>query len=333
MRNTRSRKYQMTINNPAEHGWNHEAIRKEIKDKWDNVIYYCMCDEIGNEEKTMHTHVFIQFKNPVYFSSIMKVFPAMHIEDARGTAKENRDYIRKEGKYENTEKAETNLKETFEEYGELPLEGQGRRNDMRELYMMLKDGYSNTQIMERNPDNILNLHSIDKARLEIQSEQFGSVRRLDLMVIYVCGSTGVGKSRDILDKHGDTDVYRITDYKNPFDTYSGENVLVFEEFRSDIQIGSMLNYLDIYPVKLPARYNNKQACYKFVYIVSNWKLEDQYRNVQREQPETYEAFLRRIKKVRIYSQSGVFQEMDTKEYLRGWRSSVEEKTPFEKEEQ
>lgn len=115
------------------------------------------------------------------------------------------------------------------------------------------------------------------------------------MVTYVRGSTGYGKSRNILDSHGDSYVYRVTDYKHPFDAYSGKNVLVFEEFRSDLPIGNMLNYLDIYPLQLPARYNNRQACYNFVYIGSNWKLEDQYYNIRLEYPEES------IHKVRVYN--------------------------------
>lgn len=44
----------------------------------------------------------------------------------------------------------------------------------------------------------------------------------------------------------------------------------------------MLNYLDIYPLMLPARYGDKVACYETVYIVSNWSLEQQYETVQKE---------------------------------------------------
>ena len=192
----RSRKYQLTINNPDKHNCSHKAI-KDALNKWKKILYWCMCDEIGEEGKTLHTHLFIQFENPIYFSSIKETFSAAHIEAAKGTAKENRDYIRKEGKYENTEKAETNIIETFEEFGTLPPDGQGRRNDLAELYQMLKEGYSNIEILEHNPDNILNLQHIDRARLEILSTRYKSERRTNLLVIYVYGKTGVGTSRDI----------------------------------------------------------------------------------------------------------------------------------------
>ena len=326
--NRRNRKYILTLNNPEKHqNCSHSAIKEKLK-QWDNIIYWCMCDEIA---KTPHTHLYIQLKNPIYFSSVKKAFPTAHIEEAQGTAEENRTYIRKEGRWKDSEKGSTNLIETFEEYGTIPKTGQGRRNDLSTLYQMIKDGYSNIEILEANPDNILNLQHIDKARLEILSDRYKSERRTNLLVTYVQGKTGYGKSREILDVHGDANVYRVTDYKHPFDTYSGEDVLVFEEFRSDLPlpIGNMLNYLDIYPIQLPARYNNRQACFNFVYIVSNWRLEEQYHNIKIDQPETYQAFLRRIKKVRVYTAQGKYQEYDTHDYLYGGFQSVEDsENPF-----
>ena len=323
--NHRSRKYQLTFNNPDQHKkCSHQAIKETLK-QWENLLYWCMCDEVA---KILHTHLYIHFKNPIYFSSIKKVFPTAHIELVQGSPEENRDYIRKEGKWKDTEKETTNLKDTFEEWGNIPSMGQGRRTDLANLYQMIKDGYSNVEILDINPDNLLNLQHIDKARLEILSNQYKSERRMNLMVTYVSGASGCGKSRDILDFHGDASVYRITDYKHPFDTYSGEDVMVFEEYRNDLSVGNMLNYLDVYPLQLPARYNNRQACYNFAYIVSNWKLEDQYQNIRMEQPETYQAWLRRIHRVRIYTALGVWQEFDTHDYMYGFRSVSEVDTPY-----
>lgn len=323
--NRRSRKYQLTFNNPEKHkNCSHSAIKEKLK-AWDNITYWCMCDEVA---KTPHTHLFLQFKNPVYFSSLKKTFPSAHIEEAQGTAEENRAYIRKDGKWETTEKETTNLKDTFEEEGTMSGTGQGKRSDMANLYQMIKEGYTNVEILEINPDNLLNLQQIDKARLEILSDKYRAERRINLIVTYVSGATGCGKSRYILDSHGDINVYRVTDYRHPFDTYLGEDVIVFEEYRSDFTIGSMLNYLDIYPLQLPARYNNRQACYNFVYIVSNWKLEEQYQNIQTEQKDTWAAFLRRIHRVRIYSAFEEWQEYDTNEYLYGFQPSGKADTPF-----
>ena len=101
----------------------------------------------------------------------------------------------------------------------------------------------------------------------------------------------------VMEKYGYSAVYRVTDYSHPFDGYKGQDVIIFEEFRSSLSIGDMLNYLDGYPLELPCRYANKVACYTKVYMISNIPLEQQYRNVQVDNPETWNAFRRRIKQV------------------------------------
>ena len=90
------RKYQITINNPTDKGFTHDIIR-DILSGLPSCLYWCMCDEIGHQG-TPHTHVYAAFKNAVMFQTIQQRFYGAHIEDARGTHRENRDYIRKEGK-------------------------------------------------------------------------------------------------------------------------------------------------------------------------------------------------------------------------------------------
>ena len=63
-------------------------------------------------------------------------------------------------------------------------------------------------------------------------------------------------------------------------------------------------YLDIYPLHLPARYNDRVACYTKVYLTSNLPLEKQYRAEQWDRPETWRAFLRRIHNVIEYLPDG-----------------------------
>lgn len=127
-------------------------------------------------------------------------------------------------------------------------------------------------------------------------------------MVYISGSTGTGKTRGVLEKNGYANVYRVTDYLHPFDSYSGQPVIAFDEFRSSLRIKEMLLFCDIYPIELPSRYTNKYACYNKVYIISNWSLEKQYNEVQREDKESWEAFLRRIHKVVVYRKNGEIKE-------------------------
>ena len=75
----------------------------------------------------------------------------------------------------------------------------------------------------------------------------------------------------------------------------------------------MLNYLDVYPVTLPARYCNKVVCYNRVFITTNIPLEEQYQEVQKESPETWAAFLRRIHEVQVYLEDGTIVKYDSVE--------------------
>ncbi|MCL1844553.1 MAG: replication protein, partial [Defluviitaleaceae bacterium] len=112
----------------------------------------------------------------------------------------------------------------------------------------------------------------------------------------------------------DYEVYRVTNYEHPFDRYNGEDVIVLDEFRSSLKIKDMLVYMEGYPnTWLPARYGNKLACYTKIYIISNWRLEKQYANVQKDSPEDWDAFRRRINKRLEYTTDGV-KEFDMNEF-------------------
>lgn len=73
-----------------------------------------------------------------------------------------------------------------------------------------------------------------------------------MRVEYVCGVTGAGKTRGVMEKYGYDKVFRVTDYLHPWDSYKGQDVVVFEEFKSSLRIQDMLNYLDGYPLELPS---------------------------------------------------------------------------------
>lgn len=268
-----------------------------------------MADEIG-ERGTYHIHLYVCFGSRVRISTIKRQFREAHIEIAHGTVKSNIDYIKKNGKWADSDKAETSVKGTYEEWGETPTQ-KGLHPDMQELYQLISDGYSNSDILAINNDYILHIDKLDKVRTMLLTEKYKSTRRLDMQVVYVYGATGTGKTRDILNFHADENVYRVTDYQHPFDSYACQPVIAFEEYRSQIKISDLLNYIDIYPMELPARYANKYACYNFVYLTSNWPLEKQYKEIQESSPETWKAFLRRIKQVKVYHEDGTIDTYDS----------------------
>lgn len=302
-KDTQSRKYQLTINNPQEKNLDHETLKRKLLE-FKPVEYFCLADEKGLEGQTPHTHIYMVSKSPIRFSTVKKRFPEAHIEEARGTSEENRAYVQKSGKWADDPKRDTSIPGTFEEWGELPADpGQGFRSDLEQLYTMIYDGKTNAEIMAANPELAFHISRMDKIRQDIMEARYRDTFRT-LEVTYIFGPTETGKTRGVMEKHGYSSVYRVTDYSHPFDRYASEPVLCFDEFRSSLMIGDMLTYLDGYPVNLPARYAQRVACFTTVYIISNIDLTDQYPNVQNDEPATWKAFLRRIGKVVEYHKDG-----------------------------
>ncbi len=307
--NAQSRKWSLTINNPQTCGLDHERIKELLSLFCPD--YYCMADEIATTG-TYHTHIFLYSRSPIRFNTVKNRFPTAHIEKAIGNATENRDYIRKSGKWAEDKKSETSVEGTFYEFGNIPSENEEKDPKMFRLLQNVKDGLSTTEIIDDTPSFAFKSRDIDALRETILSERYRSQNR-KITVTYLYGASGSGKTRSIFEKHQSSEICRITDYNGKngvrFDAYHGHDVLVFEEFNSQIPIETMLNLLDIYPLMLPARYTDRIACYTQVYITSNISLGEQYISEQRNHPETWKAFLRRIHKVYEYNADGTINEI------------------------
>ncbi len=289
---SRSRKWQITINNPVDKGYTHDKI-VEILKLFVGVSYYCFSDEIG-ENKTFHTHIFIYSRSAIRFSTLFERFEGGHFEMAKGTCEQNRNYVFKTGKWADTEKNSTNIEDSHIEWGMLPIERQGARNDLADLYDMIRAGMSDYEIITNEPSYMAKLDVISQARGIILGHEFKNCYR-NIEVIYIYGSPGVGKTRYVVDKYGYDKLYRVTDYAHPFDSYAGQDILVLDEFRSSLRIGLFLEMTDGHPCELPCRYYNRQACFTKVYILTNIPLRQQYTDIQQNSPSTWKAFLRRIK--------------------------------------
>lgn len=315
MADTQSRKHLLTINNPLESGFDHDKIKMTLA-TMKPVVYYCMSDEIAPTTGTPHTHVYVHCKTPVRFSTIQNKFPNCHIDPARGTAEQNRNYVFKLGeKYENTEKEDSRIDGTQEEWGELPKENQGKKPEMAFLLDLIQTGMSDYEIITNYSDYLFDTDKLARVRLILKQEEFKEKWR-NLDIKYIWGKTGTGKTRGVMEKYGYSNVFRVTDYTHPFDTYQGEDVIIFEEFNSSLKLTDMNNYLDGYPCKLPCRYSDKVACFNIVYILSNTELELQYPDIKEHKFQTWRAFMRRINKVIWYkSETEIFNYDSVDEYF------------------
>lgn len=297
-----------TLNNPTQEEI--DSILFLDKSKFDWAIFAMEIGETGTE----HIQAAWRFKHAKTYSATKKLLESdrWHLEEARSSMFASMAYCAK-GQQSKDEWEDEGIDGDnyggldMDEYplpsgrmggilltiGELPQQSEnGKFSVWEQIVEKIESGWSNRELVKRWPAHVIKCQAaIDKYRLEIDRANAGW---RDVETTYICGDTGCGKTRYVMEKHGYANVHRVTDYDHPFDNYHGQPVVVFEEFRNSLKIQDMLNYLDGYPVELPARYANKLAKFEHVYILSNWILLEQYPNQQMNHPTTFRALLRRI---------------------------------------
>lgn len=303
--NSASDKWIVVLNNPDKQGMNHQKIISQLQ-KFE-LTYYCMADEVS-ETGTFHTHVFFAVRSNTRFGTVKNRFPSAHIEHAYGSEQQNRDYIQKIGIWADTSKASTIVPGSFEEWGTYSIDQKSTKDEATaQMIADLRNGMSTLEVISRNPKLALKSRDIEALRQLVLSEKYATEYR-DITVSYLYGATGTGKTKSIFDAHDARNICRITNYRIgkgiSFDSYTGQNVLVLEEFHGQLPIGDMLNILDRYPIQLPARYSDRTAAFTYVYLTSNVPLNMLYRDIQRDYPEVWQAFLRRIHNVVEFMEDG-----------------------------
>lgn len=337
----RSRKWMLTFQTTSieDHGWTHGKIQETLENL--KLQYWAMVDEIGGETARLHTHVIFYRSTAIRASTLAKLFPTVHMDALKGTMQEARTYLLKAEKWEGTEKAETTIEGTFMESGTMPEEkGRGHRSDLEMMMDMVKDGYSDLEIIEAIPSLVDKLTAIQKYRQLVIEENAHEFRKMN--VIYCYGKTGAGKTRAVYDEYADNKgcIYTINDYHGTgiFDGYDSSKVkvLCLDEFRSQISFGSLLSYTDGQFQIINCRYSNRIATHTTVYMISNIPLLQQYPNIQENEPESWKALLRRITTVRHYYAIGKYKDYTVEEYLKAvrnnalndWETLPPEQTPF-----
>ncbi len=251
MLSARTRRMQITCNHPLEKGFTADRI-KEILLVY-RTEYYCFCYETG-EQGTEHFHLYIKFKNPQSTSILSKRFGNAHVEAIRNhsTSQQNRDYIRKEGAYLDSEKKETNHIETFYESGDCPIDGkenQGHRNDIEAMISLVQDGASNMEIVQAVPSMALRIPAVEQYRQAYWEEQGKEYRQMRIWYIY--GKTRTGKTSYVYQSHDASEIYSVVDYKgtgiwDKYDT-ARTRVLLLDEYRSALPFSLILAVCDGQP--------------------------------------------------------------------------------------
>ena len=284
---------------PTEyHSLTEQQICDDILNKWvgdddkrTGAVLFCV-SALGLE----HLHcVFESEKTFRPLSALKKLFPKVHIEITKGNKKQVEDYINKVGKFE--EKGEKIIAKS--QVGE--IKGcQGKRNDLispEQIKSFILEGKKPQEIFWEYPQT-LKSKGVVETLFYIHRKNTTPICR-EVNVHWLFGSTACGKSYsyvELCEKYGVGEVYRVSDYANPFDTYQGEKILFLDEFRGNLPYGTLLGLLDVYQGQVRARYNDKVGLWSDIYITSPYTPFELYQNVseRNDDIDKLEQFIRRI---------------------------------------
>lgn len=249
--------------------YNGEVITiKSIVEKLKKYRYFVLQVEQGEESGYKHYQLYLEHTNPIKKSTLVTLFPFAHMEERKGSMKQAYDYVTKE---------DTRLHGPFE-FGEKPsFNDRNTESGLRAKFINdVADGMDDFNLLMKYP-TIYTKRLVDEYRTVLGIKDPYLLNNRDVKVYYLNGPAGSGKSSFIRRLFNVEDIYVVSDYeKDPFGSYTGQDVIVFEEYRSDFPLSVFLQYLDRYPIMLPARYANKVAKFTKVFIISNWHFTDQY---------------------------------------------------------
>lgn len=270
---SRSRNFCFTLNNYTE---------DEYKSVFNIGYRYIVVGKEVGESGTPHLQGFISFKSQRSFESVKSMLSRAHIEVARGTVEQNREYCIKGG--------------DFVEQGDRPMsqkeKGQANADRWDDAIIAAKEGRW-TDI----PGDIRVAH---ERGLEYIVRKDRMLHRPPEVLPYdgvescwYWGPPGTGKSlgaRRDAEKFGGG-LY-IKDPKTVwFDRYEGEETVLIDDF-DKYQVGmggEMKRWLDIYPFQAQVKGGSELIRPKRVFVTSNYHPNDIW-----EDQVTRDAILRRV---------------------------------------
>lgn len=238
----------------------------------------------NNLQGYLHWQIYIENPGPIKFETLQRKFPGGHFEVRKGTRKQAYAYCTKK---------ETSEGELISR-GEINVKDDEKGTTVDDLrLMMLEEGKPLRDLLVEEAACSRHVMYLTQLEGELARRKWGATTR-DVKVSYLYGPPGVGKTHGVFEAHGFEDVFSVSSWKNPWDSYAGQRVLLLDEFAGQLEFEFLLKLLDRYPLQLPARYADRWAAFDEVVLLSNLPLTELYRDVQERRPEQWGALKRRI---------------------------------------
>ena len=294
-----------------------EKLPEYVKNNF-NVEFFAYNLE-RNKAGKLHIHLYLELAdNGIRFKTMQNRFPGAHIELRRGSPSQALLYLEKPDGvlFGGEEKSHTVVipVRTEGDFSPFALLKGRRRSETEKMKTQDKFDYylencSSFQEIKYKDVQFATMHqrALETAFSEKQFSNFVNSNSVitfencngnkcftvDRKVYYLWGNSRVGKSHGVERKFGQENVSVIGNLCKgmKFDDYRETNVMVLDEFYSQLSINETLGVLDDKIGFLPCRYANKRNLTTNIVLTSNDPLESQYA----DEPENRRIpFLRRI---------------------------------------
>lgn len=244
-------------------------------------IVYSIC---RSAKGYLHGHAVISYSKNTRYKTVQKDFGKCWVQPVYGSKEQARDYIFKQGKYE--EKGEEIL---FTGGDESVFESiQGQRTDLINFDdAAIQPGFNIDEwlISHISPDNSRDIGMYRTRYEALKRLQAFRTDRKQIRVIYVEGSGGSGKSWGVYKSKGglfdDNDVCRYNNDEKtafPLDSYTGQRILHLDELRPSagnqgISIATLFSLLDPLQQTVNVKNGRYFAAWDTVVITSAFPLD------------------------------------------------------------
>ncbi len=233
---------------------------KDIKN-----VRYCIGQlEICPSTQRVHIQGYMELFNAMGRSAIKKkILGEAHIGKRKGSQEQAITYCSK------TESRKPGSEPLF--YGE--KSAQGKRTDIADIRDKVKEGIPLSVIL--SGDN-LNFQQIRCA--QILQPIFSPKRCSKPFVVWIYGSTGIGKTRYVYDRFKIDEIYSSHNSRW-FDGYEQQKCLLVDDYRRDyIKFNLLLKFLDRYPFVREIKGGQVQINSPFIIITSPKSPFDMWNN-------------------------------------------------------
>ena len=269
-----------TYNNPQESGDELKQLLAALEPRF--AVFQLEKGAAGTPHFQGYIHFGKQYTIGPKFRSLFK--GTLWLQRANGSPQQNRSYCTKP---EGREAGPWTL-------GTCPSKGQGERSDLTSFYEAVKSGKRARDLVDDYHKVLAKYPRFYNTLLSLQTPP---MRPEGVKVILSYGSTGVGKTREVLAANEGNPEFFRQPLTSGFwlDGYDGQEIVLLDDFAgaaSKISLTHCLQLLDRYPVQVPVKGSFVWWRPKEIWVTTNVHPRLWYKWENRE--EQYNALMRRF---------------------------------------